>query len=110
LWDSLFDRGGADHASIAHFNEDGTLGGGDEIRGKDDRAQLVGRTVVGTIEHDRDCNSLRRKGIFSGRRFQCFKVSKVSKATRGSHDSARITKIREILERAKRDIEGLDKA
>ena len=31
-------------------------------------------------------------------------------ATRGSHDSARIAKIREILERAKRDIEGLEKS
>lgn len=30
-------------------------------------------------------------------------------ATRGSHDSTRIAKIREILERAKRDIEGLEK-
>ncbi len=30
-------------------------------------------------------------------------------ATRGSHDSAQIAKIREILERAKREIEGLDK-
>jgi DNA-binding PadR family transcriptional regulator len=30
-------------------------------------------------------------------------------ATRGSHDSKRIAKIREILERAKRDIEGLEK-
>ena len=29
-------------------------------------------------------------------------------ATRGSHDSAKITKIREILERAKRDIEELE--
>jgi DNA-binding PadR family transcriptional regulator len=29
-------------------------------------------------------------------------------ATRGSHDSARIAKIREILERAKREIESLD--
>src|SRR5580658_1154009 len=31
-------------------------------------------------------------------------------ATRGSHDSAKIAKIREILERAKREIEGLEKA
>lgn len=31
-------------------------------------------------------------------------------ATRGSHDSARIAKIREILERAKKDIEALDKS
>jgi DNA-binding PadR family transcriptional regulator len=31
-------------------------------------------------------------------------------ATRGSHDSARIAKIREILERTKREIEGLDKS
>jgi len=31
-------------------------------------------------------------------------------ATRGSHDSAKIAKIREILERTKREIEGLDKA
>ena len=31
-------------------------------------------------------------------------------ATRGSHDSAKITKIREILERAKRDIEELERA
>ena len=30
-------------------------------------------------------------------------------ATRGSHDSAKIAKIREILERAKREIEGLEK-
>ena len=30
-------------------------------------------------------------------------------ATRGSHDSAKITKIREILERAKHEIEGLEK-
>ena len=30
-------------------------------------------------------------------------------ATRGSHDSARITKIREILERAKTEIEALEK-
>ena len=30
-------------------------------------------------------------------------------ATRGSHDSARIAKIREILERAKRDLESLEK-
>jgi DNA-binding PadR family transcriptional regulator len=30
-------------------------------------------------------------------------------ATRGSHDSVRIAKIREILERAKKDIEGLEK-
>jgi DNA-binding PadR family transcriptional regulator len=30
-------------------------------------------------------------------------------ATRGSHDSARIAKIREILERAKHEIEGLEK-
>jgi hypothetical protein len=31
-------------------------------------------------------------------------------ATRGSHDSAKIAKIREILERAKREIEGLEKS
>jgi DNA-binding PadR family transcriptional regulator len=31
-------------------------------------------------------------------------------ATRGTHDSARIAKIREILERAKRDIDGLEKS
>jgi DNA-binding PadR family transcriptional regulator len=31
-------------------------------------------------------------------------------ATRGSHDAAKIAKIREILERAKREIEGLEKA
>jgi hypothetical protein len=30
-------------------------------------------------------------------------------ATRGSHDSARISKIRKILDRAKREIEGLEK-
>ena len=30
-------------------------------------------------------------------------------ATRGSHDSAKIAKIREILERTKREIEGLEK-
>jgi DNA-binding PadR family transcriptional regulator len=30
-------------------------------------------------------------------------------ATRGTHDSARIAKIREILERTKREIEGLEK-
>jgi DNA-binding PadR family transcriptional regulator len=30
-------------------------------------------------------------------------------ATRGSHDAGKITKIREILERAKREIEGLEK-
>jgi DNA-binding PadR family transcriptional regulator len=30
-------------------------------------------------------------------------------ATRGSHDSARIAKIREILEHAKREIDGLEK-
>jgi DNA-binding PadR family transcriptional regulator len=30
-------------------------------------------------------------------------------ATRGSHDSARIAKIREILEKAKKEIEGLEK-
>jgi DNA-binding PadR family transcriptional regulator len=30
-------------------------------------------------------------------------------ATRGSHDSARIAKIREILEKTKRDIDGLEK-
>jgi len=30
-------------------------------------------------------------------------------ATRGAHDSARITKIREVLERAKREIEGLER-
>ncbi|MGA1989062.1 MAG: PadR family transcriptional regulator [Candidatus Sulfotelmatobacter sp.] len=31
-------------------------------------------------------------------------------ATRGSHDSAKIAKIREILERAKHEIEGLEKS
>lgn len=31
-------------------------------------------------------------------------------ATRGSHDSARITKIREILERTKRELESLEKS
>jgi DNA-binding PadR family transcriptional regulator len=31
-------------------------------------------------------------------------------ATRGSHDAAKISKIREILERAKREIEGLEKS
>jgi DNA-binding PadR family transcriptional regulator len=31
-------------------------------------------------------------------------------ATRGSHDSAKISKIREILERTKREIEGLEKS
>jgi len=31
-------------------------------------------------------------------------------ATRGSHDSARITKIREILDRTKKEIEALEKA
>ncbi|MBZ5680408.1 MAG: hypothetical protein LAO24_09915 [Acidobacteriia bacterium] len=31
-------------------------------------------------------------------------------ATRGTHDSARIAKIREILERAKRDIDALEKS
>jgi len=31
-------------------------------------------------------------------------------ATRGSHDSARIAKIREILERTKKEIEGLEKS
>ena len=30
-------------------------------------------------------------------------------ATRGSHDSAKIARIREVLERAKREIEGLEK-
>jgi len=30
-------------------------------------------------------------------------------ATRGSHDSAKIAKIREILERTTREIEGLEK-
>jgi hypothetical protein len=30
-------------------------------------------------------------------------------ATRGSHDAAKISKIREILERTKREIEGLEK-
>jgi len=30
-------------------------------------------------------------------------------ATRGSHDSARIAKIREILEKTKREIDGLEK-
>jgi len=30
-------------------------------------------------------------------------------ATRGSHDAARIAKIREVLERAKREIESLEK-
>jgi hypothetical protein len=29
-------------------------------------------------------------------------------ATRGSHDAAKISKIREILERTKREIEGLE--
>jgi hypothetical protein len=31
-------------------------------------------------------------------------------ATRGSHDAAKIAKIREILERTKREIEGLEKS
>jgi DNA-binding PadR family transcriptional regulator len=31
-------------------------------------------------------------------------------ATRGSHDSAKIAKIREILERTKRELEGLEKS
>jgi hypothetical protein len=31
-------------------------------------------------------------------------------ATRGSHDSVRISKIREILERTKREIESLEKS
>ena len=31
-------------------------------------------------------------------------------ATRGTHDSARIAKSREILERAKRDIDALEKS
>ena len=50
--DGFFDRGGADDAGVADFDQDGAFGRGDEVGGEDDGAELVWRAIIGAIEHD----------------------------------------------------------
>ena len=52
LRDGFFDRRGADDARVADFDEHRSFSGGDEIGRENDGTKLLGRTIVGAIEHD----------------------------------------------------------
>ena len=51
LRDGFFDRGGADYAGIADFDEGGAFGGVDVVGRDENGTELVGGTVVGAEKH-----------------------------------------------------------